>query len=402
MLNSVLDQIADISGAELVRLCSFCSPPDFVKSASIQGKHLFDPPTDEKIARNIYADVEHRLYPCHNPASTWLSALFFQDKRAEYTRKFGADCARLTELRLNELARTYRIKDAVAAIASSHATMNKPASVVDTDWAIVKTEADGQVYRDLRLANPQEIKAAGAYLLEHHNAIPAEDRLMAAQRVLEKAAAAAIDMGELTEPLQRMAGQGICDPADVVQFFRIRQKLASSTLQAVEIGKLADAIAANPEMTLTPQRLPELLKAAEEIDTKLHLRGNYTDVIKAPEDVLFSVTYGSVKSALDNSIALLSGGVYDKQAMAKLPLSQFRDVFGDDLAREITSSGLDIDPVKLAEVAPTLPLPDARLLERLCTDNGISRVHSAKQANLTPGQQVGLTRQEAEQLAAVY
>ena len=74
---STLDQTQDISGRETHRLTALFPPPDFVKSASqdrVAG--------GDNLQRHMYADPLAKLYPCHTAPATWMSALFFEDKRA--------------------------------------------------------------------------------------------------------------------------------------------------------------------------------------------------------------------------------------------------------------------------------------------------------------------------------
>ena len=126
--------------------------------------------------------------------------------------------------------------------------------------------------------------------------------------------------------------------------------------------------------------LVKLASTIDDIDNKmLNLRGNYTDVIKRPEDVIFKVTFTKAASEQAELCTLQTGRVYKNEQLSKLAREDVESVFGTDFANEVCT-GLDIDPEKMAEVAHTLPTPDAELLEHLLNEVG-QGPQFAKQAN---------------------
>ena len=117
---------------------------------------------------------------------------------------------------------------------------------------------------------------------------------------------------------------------------------------------------------------PELVQLAgvlDEVDYVLGLRGNYTELLPRPEDVIFSVTYTKAASDYGQLCELQTGSVYEKAQLAKLAREELISLFGEDFAKE-ACTGLEVDPEKIAALAHTLPRADAELLEHLLTVAG--------------------------------
>ena len=130
MTNIPLDQAHDVSGRETHRLTTLYPQPDFVKNAA-----------HEKLSgaadlpRHLYADQRHKLYPCHTAPATWMSALFFADKQAQFDAKEAA----AIQSRIHQAAEYFGIRGAVAELeekvaASATQDIN---SLPDSEFAIV-------------------------------------------------------------------------------------------------------------------------------------------------------------------------------------------------------------------------------------------------------------------------
>src|SRR6516165_5832337 len=77
-----LDHIADTAGQELYRLSQLYEFPDFVKKANMEVVFNKTP-----VSVHLYADPINKQFPCDTAVNTWLSALYFAEKRAEYHPK---------------------------------------------------------------------------------------------------------------------------------------------------------------------------------------------------------------------------------------------------------------------------------------------------------------------------
>ncbi len=353
----VMDHVADTNHAELARLSKLYELPDFVKKADLA---KVTAPRDD------------------TAASTFLSALFFIDKQAEYHAKIRA---RIEE-RINYYTGFWKIKAAVDRLAVAHAEYSKEAhaDLPDSAFAYVATQSTGKKERHLPMRNAMEVKAAAVHLLTFRDRFPYVRRNEMAQRILEKAATYGAAIGPHREFLEKQAGMGVCNPDHVIAMLRDRARLATVPHFKQEIVKLAEITAKQPQQTLHPQMLVELTKTVEAIDRGLGLIGKYTDKIPWPEDVIFEATYSKAASEVDEACPLTSGAVYNREDFKRLKLADVRSLFGDDVAEEVRSGLNSVDAEKMAEVAATLPRPDAMLLDALMKEAGI-RPHLTKTAS---------------------
>ena len=174
-----------------------------------------------------------------------------------------------------------------------------------------------------------------------------------------------------------------------------RSKLAKKAEHREAIIKLAETVRNTPRVALQPNELVKLATTVDLIDYAIGLKGKYTDLLPRPEDVIFKVTYTKAASDHGKLCTLQTGSVYDKSQLAKLAREDVVDLFGNDFANEVCT-GFEIDPEKIAEVANTLPRPDAELLEHLLAEAG-QRPQLAKSASCDP-----IDTETLEALAAAY
>jgi hypothetical protein len=90
-----------------------------------------------------------------------------------------------------------------------------------------------------------------------------------------------------------------------------------------------------------------------------------------------------------------TGNIYEKEQLAKLAREDVEGLFGTDFANEVCT-GLEVDSEKIADVAATLPRPDAELLEQLLGEAG-QHPQMNKGASWEP-----ISDETLEQLAEMY
>lgn len=385
------DHVSDVSGEELSRLHKLYEFPDFVKKANMD--QVFKP---SDLAVTVYADPVRKQFPCHNAASTWLSTVYFTEKKAEFHPK---DQVRIQQ-RLDHYVGYWRIKEAVDKYMTKHAeyTKDAEASLPDSAYAFVWVDdATGRKDRHLRMINAREVKAAADYLHEYADRFTFRDRNTIAKKILTKAASFGAAIGDKVEFLEKQAGHGVCDPDEVVTMLSDRSKLATLPALKDQIVKLAHIVKTQPRQALTPDMMIKLAETVDQIDRTIGLAGKYTVKLPRPEDVIFKATFSKAAADIAEHCALTSGNIYKKADFAKIALEDVRSLFGTDFAEEV-KAGLDkVDPEKMAELVHTLPRPDAELFDRLMSDSGVfpqmNKAASAKQ---------GFTSQEMAALAAGY
>lgn len=385
------DHVADQNGVELVRLAKLYEFPDFVKKADFDKAMK---PRD--VATTVYADPVRKQFPCHNAASTWLSNLYYREKRAEFHPK---DQARI-EQRLNHYVDYWRIRGDVDKMLAKHAEYYNAieASLPDSSYAWVWTdEQSGHKERRLPLRNATEVKMAADWLQQYRDQVPFQTRHTMAVKVLAKAARFGAAIGSNIEFLEKQAGRGVCDPDVVISMIKDRAKLTDSLSLKQEVLKLAHTVQDSPRRALQPDMLVKLAEVIDTLDRKIGIVGKYTASIPRPEDVIFSATFSKAAADLVEHCATTSGQVYKKADFKKLALDDVRSLFGDAFADEVRS-GLDgVDSEKMAELVATLPVPDAELFGRLMEDNGLrpqlTKAASAKR---------GFSDADFAELAAAY
>lgn len=388
---TVLDPTLDTNGVELHRLAKLYDLPDFVKkadmAATLQPKDL--PPV-------AYGDPRSNQWPLHTKAATFLSALYFAENGNAYHRKEAA----MVQQRLDAAVDHWGLAGEVTTMRQKHAAYHQDldSQLPDSDYAYVWASDDGQKHRHLRMKNAAEVKAAADWLARYVDALPYSDRNVIAGKILQKAAAYGATLGdsEMEIFVERQAGRGVCNPDDVVRMVRNRAKLATDATLRHGFEKLAHTIETKGMLALRPDNLVKLAETIDQLDRLCKLAGKYTDLIKRPEDVLFSCTYKEAKDAVGDAVPLVTGRVFDKKAFSRIRLNDLQDMMGQELANEV-AEGLNVNTEKLAELAPTFPRPDAEAFESILADMGIPPLY-AKAAN----DRWGLTDQAAQQLAASY
>ena len=384
---SVIDPSADANKAHLVKLSQRYSFPDFVKSANLDTTMYPD-----NIAVTGYADPVNKKFACHTAAATWLSACYYHEKAAEYHPKTREKI----EERFRSFADWYGIRPAYDNLVKQAKELQASDQLPDSSYAYVWQSSDGVKERYYPMTNSLEVKVAAEWLFDNKDRMPYADRNVIGKKILEKAARYGANMGEhLTQFIEKQAGQGIPDPADIQNLLQQRVRLAKNQEQRDGIAKLAEAIKATPRIALQSQDLTKLAATIDLIDYTIGLKGKYTDIIQRPEDVIFKTTYTKAASDSSKLCTLQTGNVYSKEQLAKLAREDVESLFGNDFANEVCT-GFDVDPEKIAEVAHTLPRHDAELLEQLLAEVG-QNPDMSKSASVNP-----LDHATLEALAKAY
>jgi len=370
-----IDQTGDLNGQQLYRLSKLYPLPEFVKKASSQD--IFG---SDDLETHQYADPAHRLFPCHTAPATYVSTLFFMDKRAE----LSPEACEQVDARLDQFAFMYGIGERIADLREKIATaIDANIELTDDDYALVLSAGESpsgvkEAYYPLR--NALEVKRAAEYLSENRDAIPYEYRHRMATSILKKANVVGAGLGDLDEFLLKQAGEGACLASEVVELLAERAILLRRGARpelAEQIEKMAAAIAKQPAVAQDSEQLVEIANIIDQVDRASGLKARYDD-LTCPEDVFFSITSKVASQIRNEHVSTTSGSIYRLDDMDALKVSDVKDVMGDDFAEAISTSGLFISPEKLAEVAPTLPRGDAELFDQLLNSVGITPV--AKEA----------------------
>lgn len=404
---SMMDHVADVAhkgGVELRRLAKQYDFPDFVKQAS--------PDNSLQVPRGTpvtaCADPVNGQFWCHTKAACWLSHLFYTEKKAEFHPKHRVQI----EKRLEAYATQWGIKAACDAIVARWADLHKAADdqLPDSAFAYVWVDEAGGKTRQYPLRSAMEVKAAAEWSHKYRDQIPFQTRHVMAKKILEKAAAYGAGIKEHKDFLEKQAGQGVCDPAAVVDMIEKRAYLVPADAGVTFDGdgkpqgglraaffKMAQEVRQSPRQALHPDMLVKLATTIDQLDRNLNLVGKYSEGLPRPEDVIFGATFSKVATELTQHVATTSGKFYEKAAFRRLPLNDIQDLFGDEFVARVKTPLGEVDPEKMAEEVATLPRPDAQLLDNLLSDNGVTPVmHKAASVKQ------GLTTAQMEAIAAQY
>lgn len=392
----ILDQSGDESLQELVKVARLYQFEDFVKQAELA--EVMGP---KEVKASLYADVRSPLqFPCHTKAATYVSYAFFLEKQSE----MHAKVRKAIQSRLDKFANHWGISNSVKALQQRNETLTKQSEYPDSSYAIVWVSGDGNKDRRYPLRNTSEVKAAAdwytGYLPQLREQYGFKDRATIANKILTKAAEFGCDLGEKQAALEQCAGRGLCNPKEAEIMIRNRVKAARTCSPQVAkvMSELADTVSVKAACFLDPNTMLTMADTVDQFDRSHFLLNKYSEVIPAPEEVLFSATYTKCSELKNNVCCLTTGGIYECRDFEKLSLTDIQDVFGDDVADSVCS-GLKLDPVKLAEVATTFPRGEASMFENLLSHKGIARV--GKQASALAGSHIGFTHEQLQELSGL-
>lgn len=390
-----MDQTRDLSGREQYRLSQLLDAPEFVKQA--EGLDLCG---DDSLNVEVFADPVRRLYPCHTPAATWASTAFFLDKRASFSPRDAA----FVEGRLRHYANYHAINHSINQLYEKFAASKTlPEEVLnDDDYALVASGGDKHniTIRRYPMRNSAEVKAAAVYLHTHRDHFLFALRRDWADKVLQKAAAFGVDLGEHADYIERQSGNGYCTAKVASDMLKDRVNAsrkgpgALSEIQG-EMLKLAGMLETHPSRIHEPGMRVKLAGVVDDFDRSTGLWRQYGDKMQRVEDVLFELTAEKIASAAKEHISTTTGSLYHLADLEKLSWDQVNNYLGDDFANAVSSNG-KVDIEKAAAIVPTLDRGMAQLFDQMMTAAGYEP--AAKEA----GAGYGLSRDYLLHMAADY
>ena len=359
MTNIPLDHVHDVSGRETHRLTALHPAPEFVKSAAVERLN-----GDDTLPRHLYADQHNKLYPCHTAPATWMSALFFADKQAQFEEKR----AESIRARIQQAAEYFGIAGLIGGLEKS---ASAEAAVSDDDFGVVWVDTNGRKERHWPLRNANEVKFAAAHFKRYRDEFVFEDRHRIATKILEKAAQFNADTSEAEGALELAAGYGMCAAKVASQMLKDRVRLTQRQYGdlASELSKLAEAVDQNPERAREVATRLKLASAVDNFDRSTHLYRLYdAGGLPRPEEVLFAVTEKVARDFLNENVETTTGNVYALDDLEKLAVEDVRAYLGDEFAEAVSAGGVYMDRDKLAAIVPTLDRGMATTLDQLMAE----------------------------------
>lgn len=376
-MRQTLDQTGDINGQQLYRLSKLYALPPFVKKASSDDIY-----GNDQLETHQFADPTTRSFPCHTGPATYVSTLFFMDKRAE----MNSERAEFIDSRLDDFAFVYGINERITHLKHklASATPKDNISELSDDMFALILEANecqtGKRERHYPMRNALEVKKAAEYLKEYRDAFTYRHRQKIASKIIEKANAYGAGLGDLDDFLQKQAGIGVAATHEVGQLLFDRARLlkrAGKLDYAVKMAEIAKTVISQPVSIQYSEQLVKLACLIDDMDYETGLTRLVSNLQK-PEDVFFNLTEKTASKLRSEHFATTSGNIYKLADIDILKLDDVRSLMGSDFADAISTGGLLVAPEKLAEIVPTLPRGDAELFDRLLESVGIAPI--AKEA----------------------
>jgi hypothetical protein len=370
LMIQALDQTGDINGQQLYRLSRLYTLPDFVKKASSDAVY-----GDDQLENHQFADPTRRQFPCHTAASTYISTLFFMDKKAE----LDPERATYIEARLDDFGFLHgigtRLNELKEKLASDRPRDNVD-ELPDDAFALIlePTESrSGARERHYPMRNALELKKCAEYLKEYRDEFPYKYRQKMASSILDLAQKYGAGLGDLDLFLEKTAGRGAAASYEVGKLLFDRARLlkrAGKVDYAIKMAELAKTVAGRPESIQDQDQLVKLACLVDDADRETGLNRLIEDLPHA-EEVFFNITEKVASQMRSEHFATTSGNIYKLVDVDRLKLAEVRDLMGTEFAEAISTGGLFVSPEKVAEIVPTLPRGDAELFDRLMTTCGI-------------------------------
>lgn len=377
MTQIVLDQSRDIGGREILRLTSLYPPPEFVKAASHE--RLYGDP--EKTPGHLWADRAEKIYPHHTAAATWMSTLFFLDKKAA----LPPAKQQAIEEALQKAAGYFAIEGDIQTLREKHAANanNDEAQLPDEAFAIVWEYDNGHKERHWPLRNALEVKFAAQSLATHRDTFDFDDRYKVANRILDKAMEFGASLGGHDDTLEKMAGRGACAARQVMEAAQKRASLVRVRFpeEAAEMEKFAEIVKNHPEQARGHEQLVKIAGVLDQFDRATNLCSFYGEGgLERPEETLFMVTEKVASDFQSSHVSTITGKIYDLGQLEKIAIDKYREWLGDEFADAVSTAGVLPDRAKIAAVLPTMDRGMASMFDRMTSELKIEPVMREKAA----------------------
>ena len=352
----------DVNQQTLYALEKLTGVPDFVKSASAETREELG-----ALPPHVFADPHHRKFPVHTKAATWLANAYFKQCSQQYSNEERA----LIQQRINKAASFWKIAEQVQTFDDQWArynTYHAPRNLPDDQYALIYKTAE-YVIRKFPMPNAGSVKMAGERLFADRCRYTYPMRKFAARRILKAAKKAEITFNPETDLfLHRAAGEGAGFPKDIATKVAHRAIMLKRNHPELAIALAKVASSVDGENHLPAERLEKLASLVDSVDQRTGLFRYYYDGVDMPEEFIFNLQEKEAQAFADAHIRLTTGTAYALADLKKMPFEKFADVLGPEIMQAISNKDGRVDWAKFAEIAPTLPRDDARLLDRLIKD----------------------------------
>jgi hypothetical protein len=328
--------------------------PEYVKEASIASER-----PDANAPLSSYADPVKRRFPCHTKMATWLSSLYFLGGKYSGD-KWDSSCPQdRVQSRLEKASKYWGILTDFIDMQST--VIEKSASpkreLTDDDYAMVVNYGDERVRR-FPVINASTVKKAAVNILKKAMVFKVSDI-----------------PANVLDYVVKAAGAYMADRNHVATELRLRSLIYPDNLRD-NMRKAADVVE-----TKMPDNLDKLCMLLDGIDRSCKKYANYNGGLSMPEEVCYAGC--TVKSAsAEPVVKLVTGTEYGLETLKKAGLKPFSVLPTEYIEAIVANDKGDLDLEKVAQVLPTIPRPDAQLLEKSLQAIGIGPFQKEAARNL--------------------
>jgi hypothetical protein len=339
------DQQSDHSGKELYRMFSGVNLPDYVKTAELETSYELS-----GLPKTAFADQDRRIYPINTPDRVYVSNAHLINKKADIQKLYGAAYVSQLESKIKEAAEVFDIS---SDLEDFEQRLNEKTASDYTEEYMVDFHIDGLPHMQLYpVKTAEDLTVSAQHFADNIKNFPFDVRVKSAENFVK--AARELDVDEIPDILAKYAGLYYPDIANIsTELWRRSTKLASEEHKEI-YNKIAEDVS---NMT----SIDEVMKIAEtcyNIETMegLYEKTKIASILGDPVDSFF--TESITKIASDLSYVEVHGDKYRLEDLTKISKDKYEEAFGD--------SGIDpADPEKIAEILPTMPRSDVKLLEEI-------------------------------------
>jgi hypothetical protein len=340
------DQQTDYSGKEMYNMFRDVDLPEYVKTAEVDDAYDL-----HKLPKTAFADADRMIYPINSPASVYISNAHFINKRADIVKLYGEDYASQLQ---NNIEKAAEILEITEDLQDYNNRLNVKQAADYEERFMVDFNVDGmsspvQLYP---VKTADDLSAAAESFASNLYNFPFEVRVKSAENFVKAAEELGVD--DMPDLLMKYAGMYYPDLTNLDQELWRR----STKLNKEAHIDIYEQIRGDLD---NMSNISDVMKIAETCFHIENMEGLYDNVKVAkllgdPVDMLF--TEPVTKIASDLSFVEVHGDKYRLADLTKISKDKYEEAFGD--------SGIDpADPEKIADILPTMPRSDMKLLEEI-------------------------------------
>jgi hypothetical protein len=367
---AMIDPVSDMGLAHFHQITKVIDLPDFVKEGSV--------PTPEEVERlphTSFADQIGKKFPVHTKEACYLSYAYFLRQKDSFTKR----AASRIERKFNDMARFWDIEPSMDKLADDLKPKTEKKASTEEDYALT-VQHNGTPLHYFPINNRKAVAKSAGELVANRGSFTYEMRKEAAQKLMGAYIREGFPISSVPDTIQSMAGYGLTTKEAAIREISRRVNFAKTTMEkkAAEPMKLmADQLKKSGEEILTAETLTKVAKVIDVYDRCMNVTVHYGNQFEYPEDVLFKFTKSAADKVKNELVTMQNGSSYWLQDLEKA--SEAFNSLGDMKSDFVDMTGR-LDLHKVADIVPTLPRPDADLLEAAISECGVPKANTTKEA----------------------